>query len=124
MTNAPPRAISRDLCSYLTKSKPESCVDNALWQSLVKEVELLELIMLKISCRPDGLLLLIYIEVPSEASFYTLYDYCTVKYLKQVGVDVKHADLGTEGIHSNGHMFFMEKNPKIADRVYKWLKKH
>jgi hypothetical protein len=59
MTNAPPRAISRDLRSYLTKSKPESCVDNALWQSLDKEVELLELIMLKISCRPDGLLLLI-----------------------------------------------------------------
>ncbi|OQD65634.1 hypothetical protein PENPOL_c005G06861 [Penicillium polonicum] len=52
------RAISRDLRSYLIKSAPEASVDNALWQSLDKEVELLELIMLKVSCRPDGQLLL------------------------------------------------------------------
>ncbi|KAJ9492326.1 hypothetical protein VN97_g911 [Penicillium thymicola] len=62
--------------------------------------------------------------VTGEASFHAPYDYCTVKYLKQVGVDVEYADLGKEGIHGNGHMFFMEKNNlEIADRVYKWLKK-
>ena len=63
--------------------------------------------------------------VTSEASYHAQYDYCTVKYLEQVGVDVEFADLGKEGIHGNGHMFFMEKNNlEIADRVYKWLKKH
>jgi pimeloyl-ACP methyl ester carboxylesterase len=63
--------------------------------------------------------------VTGEASFHAPYDYCTVKYLKQVGVDVEHADLGREGIRGNGHMFFMEKNNiEIADRVYKWLREH
>jgi pimeloyl-ACP methyl ester carboxylesterase len=63
--------------------------------------------------------------VTGEASFHAPIDYCTVKYLKQVGVDVEFADLGKEGIHGNGHMLFMEKNNlEIADRVYKWLKKH
>ncbi|KAG8420770.1 hypothetical protein J3458_002698 [Metarhizium acridum] len=63
--------------------------------------------------------------VTGEASFHAPYDYCTVKYLGQVGVDVEHADLGKEGIHGNGHMFFMEKNNlEIADRVHQWLQKH
>jgi len=63
--------------------------------------------------------------VTGEASLHAPYDYCTVKYLQQVGVDVEHADLGKEGIHGNGHMFFMEKNNiEIANRVYQWLKNH
>ncbi|KAM3434382.1 hypothetical protein MY4824_005462 [Beauveria thailandica] len=62
--------------------------------------------------------------VTGEASFHAPYDYCTVAYLKQVGVDVEYADLGKEGIHGNGHMFFMEKNNiEIAERVYQWLDK-
>ena len=63
--------------------------------------------------------------VIGEASFNAPYAYCTVKYLKQVGVDVEYADLGKEGIYGNGHLFFMEKNNlEIADRVYQWLQKH
>ncbi|ATY61089.1 hypothetical protein A9K55_006493 [Cordyceps militaris] len=63
--------------------------------------------------------------VTGEASFHAPYDYCTVAYLRQVGVDVEYADLGKEGIHGNGHMFFMEKNNiQIAERVYQWLQKH
>ncbi len=63
--------------------------------------------------------------VTGEASFHAPYNYCTVKYLQQAGVDVEFADLGKEGIHGNGHMFFMEKNNlEIAGRVYEWLKKH
>lgn len=62
--------------------------------------------------------------VTGEASFHAPYDYCTVKYLKSVGVDVEYADLGKEGIHGNGHMFFMEKNNLvIAERVNQWLEK-
>ena len=63
--------------------------------------------------------------VTGEASFHAPYDYCTVKYLGQAGVDVEHADLGKEGINGNGHMFFMEENNiEIAERVYQWLQKH
>jgi pimeloyl-ACP methyl ester carboxylesterase len=63
--------------------------------------------------------------VASEASYQAPYTYCTVKYLKQVGVNVEFADLGKEGIHGNGHFLFMEKNNlEIADRVYRWLEKH
>ncbi|KAJ4352035.1 uncharacterized protein N0V89_007381 [Didymosphaeria variabile] len=63
--------------------------------------------------------------VTGEASFHAPYDYCTVRYLEQVGVEVEYADLGKEGIHGNGHMFFMEKNNlEIAERVYQWLQKH
>jgi pimeloyl-ACP methyl ester carboxylesterase len=63
--------------------------------------------------------------ITGEASFHAPYDYCTAKYLEQAGVEVDFVDLGKEGIHGNGHMFFMEKNNlEIADRVYQWLKRH
>jgi pimeloyl-ACP methyl ester carboxylesterase len=60
--------------------------------------------------------------VTGEASFHAPYDYCTVEYLRQAGVEVEFADLGEECIHGNGHMFFMEKNNlEIAERVLRWL---
>ena len=63
--------------------------------------------------------------VTGEASFHAPVDYCTVKYLRQAGVDVEFADLGKEGIRGNGHMLFMERNNlEIADRVYAWLERH
>lgn len=63
--------------------------------------------------------------VTGEASFHAPYDYCTVKFLEQAGVDVEYLDLAREGIHGNGHMFFMEKNNlEIAERVYDWLEEH
>lgn len=66
-----------------------------------------------------------HLVVSGESSFHAPYEYCTVKYLEQVGVNVEFADLGKEGIHGNGHMFFMEKNNLvIAERVYKWLEKY
>jgi hypothetical protein len=63
--------------------------------------------------------------VTSEASYHAMYDHCTVDYLIQAGVEVEHLKLGEEGIHGNGHMFFMEKNSlEIAERVVDWLRKH
>ncbi|KAF2269763.1 alpha/beta-hydrolase [Lojkania enalia] len=63
--------------------------------------------------------------VTSEASFQAASDYCTVRYLKQAGVDVEYADLGAEGIKGNGHFMFMEKNNvDIATRIWRWLKRH
>ncbi|KAK7185222.1 secreted lipase-like protein 3 [Paraphaeosphaeria sporulosa] len=63
--------------------------------------------------------------VTSEASFHALFDYNTVLYLEQAGVNVEHADLPAEGIRGNGHMFFMElNNMVIAERILTWLTKH
>ncbi|KAF1849228.1 alpha/beta-hydrolase [Cucurbitaria berberidis CBS 394.84] len=60
--------------------------------------------------------------ITGEASYHAPYDYCTVEYLRQAGVEVEYADLGQEGIHGNGHMLFMEKNNLvIAERVLRWL---
>ncbi|OAK95298.1 alpha/beta-hydrolase [Phaeosphaeriaceae sp. SRC1lsM3a] len=60
--------------------------------------------------------------VTGEASFHAPYDYCTVNYLRQAGVQVDFLDLSEEGIHGNGHMFFMEKNNiDIAQKILEWL---
>ncbi|KAI4160085.1 MAG: hypothetical protein LQ342_006036 [Letrouitia transgressa] len=58
-----------------------------------------------------------------EASYHAPYDYCMVRYLRQVGINVRWLDLGAVGIHGNGHFLFMEKNNrKIAGLVGKWLR--
>ena len=63
--------------------------------------------------------------VTSEASYHAPYDYCTAKYLVQAGCSkTNHTELGSIGIHGNGHMFFMEKN---SDDIFKkavmhWIK--
>lgn len=63
--------------------------------------------------------------VTAEASYHAPYDYCTVGYLRQAGVEVEHMELADEGIHGNGHMLFMEKNNiEIAEKVLVWLQKH
>ncbi|KAF2798181.1 alpha/beta-hydrolase [Melanomma pulvis-pyrius CBS 109.77] len=60
--------------------------------------------------------------VTAEASYHAPYDYCTVEYLRQAGVEVAYADLGEEGVRGNGHMMFMEKNHLVvAERVLNWL---
>lgn len=62
--------------------------------------------------------------VTSESSFHAVYDGCTVNYLKQAGVNVKHLRLEEVGIHGNGHMMFMEKNNmEVAQVVEKWIAK-
>lgn len=49
--------------------------------------------------------------VTSEASFHAPWEYCTVNYLRQAGcVALDWIELGSVGIHGNGHIMFMEKN--------------
>jgi len=58
-----------------------------------------------------------------EASFHTVYDGCTVKFLQQAGVSAEWLKLGDIGIHGNGHMHFMEKNSdEIAAVLERWIK--
>ncbi|EUC33081.1 hypothetical protein COCCADRAFT_97116 [Bipolaris zeicola 26-R-13] len=62
--------------------------------------------------------------VTAEASYHAPYDYCTVGYLRQAGVQVQDMELADVGIRGNGHMLFMEKNNvEIADKVLEWLVK-
>lgn len=63
--------------------------------------------------------------VTAEASYHAPYDYGTVAYLRQAGVQVEHMELWEQGIRGNGHMFFMERNNfDIAERVLRWLNEH
>lgn len=60
--------------------------------------------------------------VTAEASYHAVYDYCTVAFLRQAGVEVEYLDLGEAGIHGNGHFMFLElNNLLIAEKVSTWL---
>jgi hypothetical protein len=62
--------------------------------------------------------------VTSQSGYHSVYDGCSVDFLKQAGVSVEHVSLADVGIFGNGHMMFMEKNNmQIADEVLApWLK--
>ena len=60
--------------------------------------------------------------VTGEASYHAPYDYCTINFFKQTGVPITWLDLGSEGLHGNGHFPFMEDNNlDVAALVLKWL---
>ena len=48
--------------------------------------------------------------VTGEASYHAAYDECTVRFLRQAGVEVEWLPLADHGIRGNGHMMFMELN--------------
>jgi len=57
-----------------------------------------------------------------EASYHSTYDYCTSKFLTQVGVTNDWVYLPTVGIHGNGHMQMLEMNNLEIARFYeRWL---
>jgi pimeloyl-ACP methyl ester carboxylesterase len=59
--------------------------------------------------------------VTSEASYHAPYDHCTVKYLRQAGVEAAWLKLAEHGIHGNSHVMMMEKNSRaIADQIIAW----
>jgi pimeloyl-ACP methyl ester carboxylesterase len=60
--------------------------------------------------------------VMSEASYHASYDHCTVKYLRQAGVNTTFMPLAKSNILGNGHMMMLEKNnDKIAAAMMNWL---
>jgi pimeloyl-ACP methyl ester carboxylesterase len=62
--------------------------------------------------------------VTAEASFHAPYEHCVVKFLEQAGVHPTWLNLGTMGIHGNGHMMMLEKNSdQIAEVIEHWLRK-
>jgi hypothetical protein len=63
--------------------------------------------------------------VAAEASYHSVYDHCTVKYLNQAGMNVEFVGLGEKGIHGNGHMVMIEKNNlDIAKVIDDWVVKN
>lgn len=61
--------------------------------------------------------------VTMEASYHAVYDYCTVLYLRQAGVEVDFLNLPLAGIHGNAHFMFLEKNNlEIAAKVEGWIR--
>ena len=60
--------------------------------------------------------------VTSEASYHASYDHCTVKYLRQAGVNTTFLPLARRNIRGNGHMMMLEKNSdEIAAAMLEWL---
>ena len=61
----------------------------------------------------------------SEASYHARYDQCTVRFLRQMGVQPDFVRLPDIGIHGNGHMMMLEKNnDQVAKVLTDWLAEH
>jgi pimeloyl-ACP methyl ester carboxylesterase len=59
-----------------------------------------------------------------EASYHAPYDHCTVKYLRQAGVNADFIRLAELGIRGNSHVLMLEKNNKDISAVLDgWLQK-
>ncbi|KAJ3802697.1 Alpha/beta hydrolase family-domain-containing protein [Lentinula aff. detonsa] len=63
--------------------------------------------------------------ITAEASYHSMYDHCTVEFLRQAGVPVEHVKLEEVGIRGNGHMMFIEKNALeiVEKEVGPWIEK-
>jgi pimeloyl-ACP methyl ester carboxylesterase len=60
--------------------------------------------------------------VTGEASYRATCDHCTVKFLRQAGVEAEHLRLEEHGLHGNGHMLMLEANSAaISALVLRWL---
>jgi pimeloyl-ACP methyl ester carboxylesterase len=60
----------------------------------------------------------------AEASYHAGYDHCSVRFLKQAGVNVDFIKLEEVGVRGNGHMMMLEKNnQEIARVMADWLQK-
>jgi hypothetical protein len=60
--------------------------------------------------------------VVGEASSAASTNRCVSRYLTQAGVPNTWVDLGTVGIHGNGHMMMLEKNElEIAAFMAGWI---
>jgi pimeloyl-ACP methyl ester carboxylesterase len=58
----------------------------------------------------------------AEASYHAPYDHCTVKYLRQAGVEPAFVRIADLGIRGNSHVMMLEKNNReIAAVIARWL---
>jgi hypothetical protein len=72
--------------------------------------------------QPANLKDILVIILTAEASWHVSYDWCTAAYLRQAGVKTDHISLSNIGVHTKGHMMFLESNSDvIAGVVEGWL---
>lgn len=61
--------------------------------------------------------------ITGEAGAHTEFDWATVAFMRQAGLDVNWIKLEEHGIKGNGHLMFLEKNSdKIAGLVELWIR--
>lgn len=59
----------------------------------------------------------------AEASYHAPYDWCTVRFLQQAGVNVTHLELANIGVRGNGHLVFLEENSDgVAELLEQWIR--
>lgn len=62
--------------------------------------------------------------VTAHASSHSVYDWATVSFMKQAGLNVKWIRLEDLNIRGNGHLMFLETNSNaIADIIRNWISK-
>ncbi|KFY46308.1 hypothetical protein V495_02562 [Pseudogymnoascus sp. VKM F-4514 (FW-929)] len=62
--------------------------------------------------------------ITAEASWHVMYDWCSVKFLIQAGVETDHVSLADVGVRGNGHMLFLEMNSdESAGVVADWIER-
>lgn len=60
--------------------------------------------------------------VTGESSYHATHDWCTVKFMRQAGMNAGHLQLSSVDIRGNGHMMFLEKNSdEIASEISRWI---
>ncbi|PHH67491.1 hypothetical protein CDD80_804 [Ophiocordyceps camponoti-rufipedis] len=63
-----------------------------------------------------------HLVVTAAASSHSTYDWATVEFLKQAGVDVEHRRLEEYGIVGNGHLMFLEQNSdEVVCLISMWI---
>ncbi|KAJ5100199.1 hypothetical protein N7456_006251 [Penicillium angulare] len=63
--------------------------------------------------------------ITGESSFHADYDWCTVQFMRQAGMNVEHMELPKKGIQGNGHMMLLEKNSdQIAGVIHAWIERN
>ncbi|TPX07241.1 uncharacterized protein E0L32_010835 [Thyridium curvatum] len=66
-----------------------------------------------------------HLVVTAEASPHSVYDWVTVLFLEQAGVDVSWMELAKYGIRGNGHLCFLETNSDvIAANIDSWIQSY
>jgi pimeloyl-ACP methyl ester carboxylesterase len=63
--------------------------------------------------------------VTSQAGYHSAFDHCTVRFLREAGVNADHILLEEEGVYGNGHMMMIERNSdEVAVVIHRWLLDH
>jgi len=108
LTYDPPALNSKDL--NIEQEKPESDALFGCWMQRSPARRLVNL-------RNTPVMVM-----AAEASYHSVYDHCTAKFLKQAGVPTDFIRLENEGIRGNGHMVMIEKNNlEIANLIDRWI---